>query len=213
MMDNNLVTKLDQYFTVGMTPFQMRNFVINDFMTAYRQMRQIVIEMKTRILNKTSVEFDIEELEIEIAELDTFILNSADEFVRAKQTVAKKRKLFALAQKQTLLTQIEFELKTFGDVLDIIIRDWGGVEKVVEDLQSDAFHEQHEQDFWIQKMSRNAATDLINYGTISKGTIESIKLMPDEAQAKVMQLAMLEQFDTTQHMLASKDSVLALRDK
>lgn len=212
-MDNNLLTKLDQYFTVGMTPFQMRNFVINDFMTAYRQMRQIIIEMKTRISNKTSVEFDIEELEIEIAELDNFILNSADEFVRAKQNVSKKRKMFALAQKQTLLTQIEFELQTFGDALDLIIRDWGGVEKVVEDLQSDSFHEQHEQDFWIQKMSRNAATDLINYGTISKGTIESIKLMPDEAQHKVLQLAMLEQFDTTQHMLASKDNVLTLRDK
>lgn len=121
--------------------------------------------------------------------------------------------MFALAQKQTLLTQIEFELQTFGDALDLIIRDWGGVEKVVEDLQSDSFHEQHEQDFWIQKMSRNAATDLINYGTISKGTIESIKLMPDEAQHKVLQLAMLEQFDTTQHMLASKDNVLTLRDK
>lgn len=98
-MDNNLLTKLDQYFTVGMTPFQMRNFVINDFMTAYRQMRQIIIEMKTRISNKTSVEFDIEELEIEIAELDNFILNSADEFVRAKQNVSKKTQNVCISTK------------------------------------------------------------------------------------------------------------------
>ena len=209
-MTDQLFLKLDQYFTSGMTPFQMRNFVINDFITAYRKLRQLVVEIKARIENRTGILFDIEELEIKIDRLNK--IKPADEFQHRLEDVERKRYEWQLRQKNLLITQINFELVTFSNVLTQLVEEQGGLDKLIENLQSDEFHEKEESQYWIEKMANSAYSDFINYGTISKGVVDTINLLPPESRSLAIEKALEKQYDTITELNKQKDRLLVSKD-
>lgn len=209
-MTNQLFLKLDQYFTSGMTPFQMRNFVINDFITAYRKLRQLVVEIKARVENKISIMFEIEELQIKIDRLNK--IKPSDIFQSRLEDVERRRYEWQLRQKQTLITQIDFELTTFANVLNTLVEEQGGLDTLLTNLQSDEFHEKEESQYWIEKMASSAYSDFINYGTISKGVIDTIKLLPQESQHIVIEKALEKQYNTIAELNVYKDRLLVSKD-
>lgn len=209
-MNNDLYLKLDQYFTTGMTPFQMRNFVVKDFVTAYRQLRQVVIEMKARSDNRQGIVFEVEEIQVHLDKLAQ--KNPADEFEGRLDDIQRRRYEHQISQKMNLLVQMDFELATFGNTLDQLIEVLGGVDAVVEKLQSPEFHEQEEEAFWVEKIARSAYSDLINFGTISKGVVDTIALMPQNKQQLVFDRAVEEQMATVKAMGQSRDTLLVAKD-
>jgi aromatic ring-cleaving dioxygenase len=211
-MNEQLFLKLDQYFNTGMTPFQMRNFVVNDFQTAYRKIRQSIVEMKARVENKYSMELDMEELAVKIEQCIDLISMLTDPHAIKLQDIQKRRYEYQLKQKKSVHTQVSFELETFGNMLKQLVDSQGGIDKMVENLQSDDFHEKEEALYWIEKMSSSAYSDFINYGTISKGVIDTIRLLPKEDQTIVMQKALAMQYDTIAELTVFKDRLLVSRD-
>ena len=209
-MKSDLYLQLDQYFTTGMSPFQMRNFVIKDFMTAYRQMRQLIVEIRIRVDNRASIALDKEELEVDLEKL--LATETIDPFEKRRNDIARRRLELQLSQKTQQIIQVSFEIDTFNEQLNGLIEQMGGVETVMINLASPEFHEREEARYWTEKMASSAHSDLINYGTVSKGVIDSIKLLPAEAQKEVFEKALAQQMDTIQELKNYRDNVLVIKD-
>jgi len=209
-MNTETVLQLDRFFTTGMTPFQMRNFVVNDFVTAYRKIRQIVVELKARYDNRAVLELDIEELQVQIDQVSA--RSTTDEHQTKLNDIQRRRYQLTLQQKLGLMVQMDFEIDVFTKNLEQLIAEQGGYDVLVHQLQSPEFQDREEAQFWVEKMARNAHSDLINFGTLSKGTLDTILLLPPSDQQQVMVKALSLQNDTLQLLSNSKDALLVTKD-
>ena len=50
-------------------------------------------------------------------------------------------------------------------------------------------NEQEEANYWIARMGKQAALDIISYGRISSGNMDSIALMPETDQVEALKIA------------------------
>ena len=55
-------------------------------------------------------------------------------------------------------------------------------------------------------------SDFINYGTVGKGTLESITALPIEQQHKIVNLALTNQADFAELLNNTKDALLIEKD-
>ena len=213
-MDISLYLKLEPLFSAGMSVFQMEKFVVGDNMTPYRKLRQALVETRARLETITTYGFDMEELQIKRKAAHAKSINeNLDETERALAGVEVRRMDFEINRKQTIIDQLESEAKFFLGQVDLIVKDeFQGAEAAVQLLQEATAHDRMEKEFWTKKLARSAFADLVNYGTISKGLMESMMCLPEEQRLQIVQEA------TDQHVLHVKllsekrDLQLAHRD-
>ena len=75
-----------------------------------------------------------------------------------------------------------------GYFLDYIKEECGDNEEEI--LQSLKGNKQEEDKYWIARMAKQSAVDMISTGTINAGNVESILQMPEEHQRGVLNAAM-----------------------
>jgi len=209
-MNNDVIIKLEKYFSQGMTPFQMRNFVVNEFLTDYRKLRQIVLEVNSRLNNKETQQFDLESKRIDLDQLKSE--SHEDIFAERKRDLEIRMAEREIEKKEQSIRQLENEIEVFREAIEQLTERQGGYDAMIEKLNSDEWHEEEERLFWIEKLGRSATGDMVNYGTISKGVFESITLLDDEAKDKVLRKAINNQFDLMQLMNETKEQLLLEND-
>lgn len=219
--DLSLLLSLEPHVSSGMSEFQMDHFVIKDSITPYRQLRQIIVETRARLENITSIGFDIEELKIKkekaewkISDLSKQICSHEEiEYEIRLMKVQMDRCDFELNRKQSILNQQNAEVMFFNNqLIDLVNKVFGGPAKVLEDFKNSAFHNDNEKHFWTHKLARGAQSDLVNYGTISKGTLEAIMNLKQDQQKEIMNIA-AGLAESTQRMLSdSRDTCLVSMD-
>lgn len=213
MVDISLFLKLEPHVTNGMSIFQMDHFVIKDHITPYRKLRQAIIEAKARLENITSIGFDIEELKLKQEKALNDSNSIPDSFERKMSNVAIRRFTFEIDRKQAVLDQMEKEVKFFLDTItNIVNTDFDGSEAAVLLMQDSKFHQIHEAEFWTKKLARSVCSDFVNYGTISKGVLESIANLPEEQRRAIVTEATDQQLTFHDMLNKVKDTVLAIRD-
>jgi hypothetical protein len=79
--------------------------------------------------------------------------------------------------------QSQQEMDTFLKIIKDYIKDEKDISFFTES------NEDEERAYWIARMGKQAAMDIIAYGRIGSGNMDSISLMPDEDQVKALQIA------------------------
>lgn len=195
-----------------MSIFQMDNFVINDSITPYRRLRQSLIESKARLESMSSLDLDLEEVKLRKikAEQEMASLDGIDQQLKE---IEVRRHTFEINRKEAhrlhLIKEAEFFLNTTAK---IITEEFGGVENAISLLSDPQYHLQSEKEFWTKKLARTAFSDFINYGTIAKGTVESIACLPLEQQKEIIDLAINQQVELTSILDTGRDTALVARD-
>jgi hypothetical protein len=129
------------------------------------------------------------------------------------QEIQVRRYGFEVNRKETHRLQVLKEADFFLKVLTKIVNEeLGGVEKTIELLNNPEFHMESETEFWTKKLARSAFGDFVNYGTVSKGTVESIACLPIEQQREIINLAMNQQAELTSLLENGRDNILIERD-
>ena len=210
-MDLSLFLSLEERTTTGMTVFQMENFVISDQLTVYRKLRQAVIETRARLESITLIGFDLEELQIKKDKTQLEIA-ATDIEIRIK-TLAIKRNDFEIDRKTRLLNQVNEELEFFINTINAIVSvNFASITVAVDTYGSKAYNDAGEANFWMEKLARSVFSDLVNYGTISKGVLESITCLDTEICNKIL-CAALEMNIKFQIKLGNeKDKALCMLD-
>ena len=121
----------------------------------------IEIARKQKQLEETTDPFDAQMLEVEIEDIQLDI-----------------------EQYEKKIQQCNLELRYYLDSIK---------EKCSTPEDTDFYfddNEEEEHKYWIARMAKQSATDMIGYGTISAGQIDSILMMPKEDQEATLNLAL-----------------------
>ncbi len=210
-MDLELFLKLEPLTNGGMSVFQMQHFVINENITPYRKLRQAVIELRARLEVLAGSQLDFEEAELKKQKLieEKEALTGIDQKLK---DIEIRRVDLVFNRRGTQLAQYEKEAQFFVDMITKLTDDVGGFDKAQEILNNPELLNQTEEDYWTKRLARGMYSDFINYGTVGKGTLESIVALPIEQQHKIVNLALTNQADFAELLNNTKDALLIERD-
>jgi len=201
--------KLEPLVSNGMSQFQMDYFVINEQITAYKKLKQAIVEAKSRLETQTTVAFDLEEMEIKLKQAQLEEQLVTDELDRKLKNVQVRRAEFSLNRTQIRLAQLQSESQYFLSQIEKIVNEhFGSIEKAVEMMSDHSFQYDQESEYWNEKLARGVYSDLINYGTITKGLLEAITCLPQSQQEKILNSAVVQQ--TSFHKLLDNTKDIAL---
>ena len=173
----------------GQTKFQNEYFVVNSQVSPYRQIRQAMMEIqgRTNALQKTTIQF--KRCLNDIARVTAARDKEKDEFHK----IDRQYELELLyLDKQIWLNKIHQCKEELNGLFDIIKAKAGTnnpdeITKILEDKELETM-EEHK--YWIARMGKQSAIDLLTTGRIQAGNLESILQMAPEDQAAVTDLAM-----------------------
>lgn len=170
--------------------YQNRHFVTASQLTPYRMLKQCMLEIESRHHSWYNVKNKLKrkQIEIKMAKRDLEQFGHQDP-LRAEliQVDIEDMENDCRIWERKLL-QAEDEIRGFINQAKQIAGD-------DEELLNKAFtyDEEEERQYWVTRMAKQAAMDMIAYGRIGSGNMDSIAMMPEEDQ--VMTLATTLQYN------------------
>jgi flagellar motor protein MotB len=166
----------------GMGDYQIQNYVLKSEVTNYRQIRQSLLELNARRDSILQMEVDQKRRVIKKKKIERNLETETDELEREllKIDLQEIDKDFEYAQKRIKLQQRECEI-----FLNSIQSNF----KTKEELQEFLGNPEEERKYWIARMGKQAALDILCNGRISTGNMDSIAMMSEEDQVKSLQVA------------------------
>ncbi len=161
------------------TDYQIKNYVINTGVTGHRKARQTMLEIEQRTNALIDNDFHMrkqqanllikqEELEKETSPGRRQLIQIEIEEIEHSLVRTKLRNQTLIDERQIFLDAIK-EYATSAEDLD----------KIYHDPEED-------KQYWISRLGKQAAIDLLSYGKVSAGNLESIIQMPVEDQIKTL---------------------------
>jgi hypothetical protein len=167
----------------GMTPYQCTHFVAQSQITPYKMVRQALMELEVRyhsynelknnlrkaeIMRKRLIQQRdalVDPLDVEMVQID---LDKADYDI----TIYKRK-----------FKQSEREIHSFIDVIKKYAPDEESLQKFLVDDPVE------ERNYWIARMGKQAAMDIIAYGRVGSGNMDSIAMMDEDGQLLALRTA------------------------
>lgn len=178
-----------QYFE--QSEYQNKYFVIGSQVTPYRQLRQACMEIQSRYnaLQKTTIQYkrclnDISRTRMEIE-------NEEDEWDRTDKSYELELLLIDKTIWANKINQSRQEL----DGLMKIIKERHDIDvnhpsELMDRISDHNILEEEEHKYWIARMAKQSALDLLTSGRIQSGNLESMLMMTPEDQVAVADLAL-----------------------
>jgi hypothetical protein len=111
------------------------------------------------------------------------------------------------------LAQLQSESEFFlNQINQIVSEHFGSIEPAIEKLTDAKYHYSQESEYWTEKLSLGVCSDLINYGTISKGVLEAIACLSDQQQQQILTNAVSKQISFHKLLDNTKDLALVSED-
>jgi len=169
----------------GQSEYQCRNFVLESNPTKYSAIRQACLEISSREqaierikINKRKSDTRLKILEKEKAsesdELKQELIQCEIDMECIDNKVHEKKLLQGYQEQSYFLDYIKEEC---GDNQEEILKSLSG-------------NKQEEDKYWIARMAKQSAVDMVSTGTISMGNVESILQMPEKHQKGVLNAAL-----------------------
>lgn len=167
------------------TKFELANFVIGAMDTPSRIIKQIAVESDVRMNNISTLQRDKKRNDIKRKQLQEAMENAN----------GYNKDLLALDLEEiddndkginNKILRNQYELDTFQEILDKVVAQLG--EEEVKRLSTPEGQEEGEAHYWLQRLSKQAATDVFGTGSIQKGNMEAILNLPDDMQILVLKM-------------------------
>lgn len=157
----------------GMSDFQIKNFVINSQLTPLKQLHQAALEAEIREENIRKGEFEKTKTELKIKIFEERLSLEENPLLKAEielEIHLLKEKLIMLAREQD---RMSYELKSFYEVITFFNENYD-IGEMIE------MKDTLEVDYWVKRLSKQAALDVVSTGRISNGNLSAMMDMPDE---------------------------------
>jgi hypothetical protein len=169
-------------FDNGQSDYTSANFVSNTGITPYKQVHQSFMELETRYHAFKSIVRNLREAEVRCKIFERDIKIQKDELEKELMIIAYEDLMYDVTIFKRKMTQCSRELRTYLDLLNKVKE-----KDLAEYLKED---KDEERKYWVARMSKQAAMDIISYGRIGSGNMDSILLMPEEDQLGTLQGAL-----------------------
>ena len=170
----------------GMSDFQIKNFVVNAQLTPIKQLHQAAMEIDVREENVRKGDFEHKKQSLKIEIIKQRQARCEDPLEKAELDLELhllEEKLVNIAKEQE---RMKYELKSFYEVVDFVNANYD-IEQMLE------MKDTLEIDYWVKRLSKQAALDLVSTGRISNGNLSSMMDMPEE----IFQICLKETYQLT----------------
>ena len=188
-MDNKITSDQIEHWVensmhYGMTPGQVKNFVINGNVTDFKQLRQVLIEIESRNHERKKIKMDMRRKEIQIEQCQAKLLREDDPFERELIELDIAEYELDLGKFAVSVRQYDNELEPF---MQYIKKNYANIEELDKAAE---YKEEDERKYWIARMGKQAAIDIYANGRIGIGNMDSIAMMAEEDQIYAVNIAM-----------------------
>ena len=174
-------------FNSGMTRFQCEHFVADSQLTPWRKVRQALMELETRYHAYMENRHSLRKAELLrrkfLRSIENVEAEGGDDIDAGFIQIDLEKNDYDIGIWKRKLRQSELELKYFLDIANQYIDDEHPLEYFLTE------HEEEEKIYWIARMGKQAAMDIISYGRIGAGNMTSILDMPEEDQVSCLEVA------------------------
>jgi hypothetical protein len=168
---------------MGMTAYQCQNFVARSQLTPWRQVRQAYMELEARYHAYQEIKSSLRKAELLRKKWLRDQAEAVDEIAKEMLQVDIDKNDYDITIWKRKMLQAEREINAFMEIVKFYA-------KTDEDLQwFAAENAEEERKYWIARMGKQAATDIISYGRIGSGNWDSIAMMPEADQIETLQMA------------------------
>ena len=181
IQENEILDVLNEH-NFGMSEYQLQNFVIKSQVTNYRQVHQSLIELNSRRDSILQTEVDQKRRAIKKRKIERDLENVTDEFEKEllELDLEEVKKDLEFAHKRLSIQKKEYQL--FLDAITSQFRSKEELENYMNDPEQ-------ERKYWIARMGKQAAMDLLSSGRIGSGNMDAIAMMSEEDQIQTLKVA------------------------
>lgn len=160
----------------GQTDFQSRHFVANSQITPYKKVKQSLMELEVRYHAYHEIRASLRKAEIMRQKLIREKDKQEDPLDAELIQIDVDKTDYDITVWKRKLRQSEYEINTFLS----IVKEHA---KNPEDLEYYKGHnEEEERQYWIARMAKQAAMDIISFGRVGSGNMDSIAMMDPKDQ-------------------------------
>lgn len=191
-LDTKLIEIAEQV-SFALPRYKAENFVGGAQITPYAKLKQWLLELRGREDAVEHLEYTVKKQDLEIQ-----IQEESKEFL----TDPKRKQLVDLS-----ISDMKIDLRKFKrNLKDAYIERQGFIDLIKDFLDSDdaklpdgsdlidvignkELEDKFEHEYWTVRMAKQAMLDMISYGRIGTGNLDSILMMSAEQQKQVLSLA------------------------
>ncbi len=171
------------HFNSGMTRYQCEHFVADVQLTPWRKVRQAMMELETRYHAYVEINTSLKKAEVLRKKFIREYEHTPDELEKEMIAINLDKNDYDITIWKRKLKQSEIEIKYFLDIVEEYVDDDHPIEYFMTE------HEEEERAYWIARMGKQAAMDIVAFGRIGTGNMTSIMDMPEEDQVRTLEIA------------------------
>ena len=177
------VIQVAEKWCAGMSPEQINFFVMKSHVTKERQIKQALLEVEQRSHNLQKVVIQNKRTILAIKKVKRKLEECEDEFERESLLLD--------------LEDLEVDNETYKRKKKALDSEFDTFIKYLQDLQLPSeelekyleYDEEQERKYWIARLGKQAALDLLSSGRIGIGNMDSIAMLSEEDQLATIQVA------------------------
>ena len=173
------IEKLIEKQPTTMSKYQIDNFVINEKMTDFKILKQILLELGTRYraYDDLKIDIEIEELEIEGLEEQAKSLHGREQKILNLQIKKRKNNLAAFYKTKS---NHEYEISIMEENYKVLKER---ADETPDEILND---DTGEEIYWVNKFIKEAQVDIMTNGRIGKGVLDAIFMLPGHLQEVII---------------------------
>jgi len=167
----------------GMTEYQSKHFVAGSQITVWRQVRQALMELEVRYHAYFEITNSLRKAEVLRKKFIRDLQIEPDELARELIQIDLEKNDYDITIWRRKLRQSEIEINSFLNIIKEHVKNEDDLKFFTDS------NEEEERKYWVYRMSKQAALDIIAYGRIGSGNMDSIAMMGYEDQKYVLENA------------------------
>lgn len=191
--EDKKLLEIAEGLSFALPKYKADNFVGGAQITPFARLKQWLIELRTREDAAEHIEYLLRKKEIEI-KLEEEKMEFVTEPLRKELVfLGIKDMHIDLRKYQRNLKDAYRERQIFIDLIkEFLNSDEGKMpngQSLMEVFNSQELEDHYEREYWSIRMAKQAMLDMISYGRVGTGNLDSILMMSPEQQQEVLSLA------------------------
>lgn len=168
---------------LGMSKNQIDDFVIKSHVTGDRQLKQVLIEVENRLHNRKKMDIGKRRSQLAVDVAQDRLDKAETEFEKTEFQIELDDAKLDLEMWDRRTAQLDYEMNVFIDHIQ------KNVDCLEELEKGTAWNDEEERKYWVARLGKQAAMDIIAHGRVGIGNLDSISMMEQEDQIAALDVA------------------------
>ena len=170
----------------GQTDYQAEHFVANSQITPYKKVRQALMELEVRHHAYIEIKTSLRKAEVYARKMERDMeayRELGDDISYDLVEIDRDKNEYDITIWKRKLYQAEREIKSFLDIVKLYAPNEEALQFFLKENPDE------ERKYWILRMGKQAALDIIAFGRVGSGNMDSLAMMSKDEQIEALTIA------------------------